>query len=375
MKYDDVEVYSLCLIPTEKCNLNCSYCMVDKSSGRDMTWETAKAQIDEMMHVPHSFSYYDISFMGGEPFLAFGLIKDIVEYVRRDYADKPVQFSTVTNGTLVHGEIQDWIKENENWFQVTLSLDGKASCHNANRSNSFEKIDMDFFRSLKHKVINMVVTPFQISSLVENISFLELQGFQVKTYIEEGVRWNKDSISLLGVELKRLMDYYIQRPKNNPTSLLRNSLYLLVEEEAGRPQGCGRHVYDYAVSAEGKRYDCHRCMPYENSKVGALTIPPIYTENLSKALLLDDRCKDCFVNYLCNSCPASNASRKGKGQLAELHCMMHKMLYKAQAYFYLTLLAQCPDHVALMHLPSQKRMEQLKAAKRIIRELDLSHPF
>ena len=51
-----------------------------------------------------------VTFMGGEPFLAFRLIKQIVAYVDEEYRTRKVSYTVVTNGTLVHGEIQDWIK-------------------------------------------------------------------------------------------------------------------------------------------------------------------------------------------------------------------------------------------------------------------------
>ena len=69
------------LIITHECNLNCSYCYERfKGPGR-MTVETAKeiilreiALVKESSH----FSEIEVDFMGGEPFINFGLIKEIL---------------------------------------------------------------------------------------------------------------------------------------------------------------------------------------------------------------------------------------------------------------------------------------------------------
>lgn len=122
MIVEELETYELTLIPTERCNINCTYCLVDKSAGKSMSFETAKCEIDKMMAVPKQFAKYIVSFMGGEPFLAFDLIRQVVDYVKTYYLEKPIYFTIVTNGTLVNDEVKRWIVDKKKYYTLLSAL-------------------------------------------------------------------------------------------------------------------------------------------------------------------------------------------------------------------------------------------------------------
>ena len=46
----------LCLVVTERCNLNCSYCQSDKSFNRMMSWECAKENVDRYLSITEELS-------------------------------------------------------------------------------------------------------------------------------------------------------------------------------------------------------------------------------------------------------------------------------------------------------------------------------
>lgn len=148
--YLENRMNQLVLQVTQKCNLRCSYCVYSgdyknrNHSQKEMSWETAKEAVDYLYG--HSMSSEDIyiSFYGGEPLLMFRLIKEVVEYVKREYCQRTVHFNLTTNGTLFTPEIvQYFIKNN---IQIMFSLDGPKEVHDKNRifagSNrgSFEKL-------------------------------------------------------------------------------------------------------------------------------------------------------------------------------------------------------------------------------------------
>ena len=91
-----------------------------------------------------------IELHGGEPFINFPLIEKIDAYVMENYGDIPVLFRMITNGTLVHGRIQEWLSSRAERYELMLSIDGKQEQHDINRKQisgkgSFEQIDLDFF--------------------------------------------------------------------------------------------------------------------------------------------------------------------------------------------------------------------------------------
>ena len=128
------EFKTLMLILTENCNLNCVYCYEHNKTIKDMSFETAKNIIDQEFVDIEEYEHGEIELFGGEPFLNFSLIKNIYDYTMEKYGENnDIVFATTTNGTLVHGEIQEWLYKRRNNFIVTLSLDGTPEMQNANR--------------------------------------------------------------------------------------------------------------------------------------------------------------------------------------------------------------------------------------------------
>ena len=175
--------FQLSLIVTEKCNLNCGYCFCDKSMNRSMSLSTARSLIGKAL-AEHSGSIetLNILLIGGEPFLEFPLIRDLVTWVRGTYPEKKIKFKAVTNGTLVHGEIQEWLINNSDVFTAELSLDGAEEDHNNYRSGSFDLIDFAFFRNkLPNPVVNTVISPAH-----QALSLARIHGFEVRRLKAQG---------------------------------------------------------------------------------------------------------------------------------------------------------------------------------------------
>ena len=121
------------LIITESCNLRCKYCYEKNKNGKSMSFETAKRIIDHAYLDMSGYESMVIELHGGEPFINFPLMKKIDDYVIENYNHIPVLFRAITNGTLVHGEIQDWLKDRVDRYELMLSIDGKQDQNDENR--------------------------------------------------------------------------------------------------------------------------------------------------------------------------------------------------------------------------------------------------
>lgn len=150
-----------------------------------MTWECAKHHVDTFLTATET-ERPSITFMGGEPFIAFDLIKGCVAYIATTYPDTEICYTIVTNGTLVHGELQDWIVAHEDKVQVILSLDGLGEEHNLNRCQSLKNIDLDFFRQLRKPIVNTVFTLETSCKMADTTIQLHQLGFYVKGFIADG---------------------------------------------------------------------------------------------------------------------------------------------------------------------------------------------
>lgn len=72
-----------------------------------------------------------IGFYGGEPLLAFSLIRKIVEYAETVFLGKEIKFFITTNATLLTEEISKFLLDHN--FRVTFSIDGPKKVHDQNR--------------------------------------------------------------------------------------------------------------------------------------------------------------------------------------------------------------------------------------------------
>lgn len=351
----------LCLVVTERCNLHCTYCQSNKSFSRTMSWECAKAYIDKYLTVCDTL-HPSFTFMGGEPFIAFTLIKTIVDYVKANYPRKQVTYTIVTNGTLVHRDIQHWILLHEDQVHVTLSLDGLGEEHDINRCDSLKRIDLEFFRQLRNPVVNTVFTPETVDRMAATTIALQDKGFMVKGFVADGEKWVDRDVNIFAQQLALLIDYYMEHPQIPPMSLLAQPIYYLIFAKGIRR--CGTSDYtEVSVSADGRLWACHRCSPFENH--GSWKIPE-HLLSLSEAKHLLEECKDCRMEKICNVCPASNASIMEDKKLAETTCAIRKLLFKANAYFVMNMLASETEYAGIRHLDAQRRIQTFESAKAIL---------
>ena len=96
---------------TEKCNQKpqCIYCYENHQSNKTMSFEVAKNIVDKEFE-NKEFNYIEFDFFGGEPFVAFDLLKKIFEYIKSKNSNKKWICFVTTNGTLIHNEIQTWFQ-------------------------------------------------------------------------------------------------------------------------------------------------------------------------------------------------------------------------------------------------------------------------
>lgn len=122
-------------VVTLRCDHSCRYCQVSRtmdSDGRfEMSTEAAEAAIDRMFDAPGSD--LTVEFQGGEPLLAFGRIKHIVERIaqRNEAQGRRITFTITSTLHRLTEEILSFLKRHH--FHVSTSLDGPADVHDVNR--------------------------------------------------------------------------------------------------------------------------------------------------------------------------------------------------------------------------------------------------
>lgn len=175
---------------TEDCNMRCKYCYLSETykhtrnrTSEFMSEETAIKSLDYFFELIRQISKFNpgkkcaITFYGGEALLNFPVIKKSIEYAKSNCPVTPM-FNITTNGTLLCGEIADYLVKNE--VAISVSLDGSREEHDRNRVDAMKNGTFDTIirniKALKRKYpdyhkINLTCVYDYNSDLEENDDF------------------------------------------------------------------------------------------------------------------------------------------------------------------------------------------------------------
>lgn len=338
-----------------------------------MNFENAARAISELVNEREgSLRDLHLLFTGGEPFLEFLLIKDLFRWAQKAFPRLSLHFKAVTNGTLVHGDIQDWLLDNRRHFSVELSLDGIPGIHNRQRSNSLENIDLHFFRDrLGIRTVSTVLVPDSLSSLADNITALEAEGFYVKCTPADGVDWaTGDTPEKMAIQLRKLAEHYLANPDQQPFSMLTPSTWLLAEN--AEPEKCRPGKNSAALGTDGKLYACHRCSEYYNTGDWPVPFEDLGLKDID---FPDNACHSCVMKNICGLCPATVASIRHDRRQSEARCRLSKVMALAGAWLQLQMLATCPDHAFLQNRSSGQLRSMVSGARQIIDHINPATAF
>lgn len=325
------------LVVTNNCNLHCTYCY-ETHNPSVMSFDTAKKIIDTELNCIDNDDHTEFDFFGGEPFLNFNLIREIFEYIKSSskQLNKQVHCFASTNGTLIHGEIQNWLSENIADFTLGLSFDGNKNMQNINRCNSFDEIDLDFFlKNYPMQPIKMTISKETLPYLFEGVKFLHDYGFEVNCNLAYGIDWSsKDNESILEEQLYKLIDYYIKNPQIKPCLLLERSILPVAMSTDSIERSCGAGVNMRTYDIDGVCYPCQFFMPIS---VGVERAKPLGTIILPEKVdisLLDKKCQTCCANSICDTCYGSNYNERDNiySRSSDM-CNLNKIIIRARSYF------------------------------------------
>lgn len=141
----------LILQVTQKCNYRCSYCHFacddwgyHEHNSSCMSWEIAQRSIDFLALRSRDTPDISIVFYGGEPLLEYELIHKCIEYSKKVFGGKQINFFITTNGELLSLNIAEYFSKNN--VDLTISLDGPQEINDKNRkragdgSGTFNKV-------------------------------------------------------------------------------------------------------------------------------------------------------------------------------------------------------------------------------------------
>lgn len=347
---EELKKKTIILTLSEKCNLNCVYCYEHDKDHDSMDIGVAKEAIRDTFNNAEDYDEIVINFHGGEPFAVFPLLKDICEWVWAQKWNKPYICFATTNGTLVHGEIKDWLIKNKTRCVAGLSIDGTKEMHDINRNNSFDSIDIKFFReNWPTQGIKMTISPQTLPNLAQGIMFIHSLEFEVNSNLAYGIDWSDKMLQKIFAEqLKLLADYYIDNPDIKPSSLFNMRMPMVGElNKQVFPKWCGTGEHMLNISPEGKKYPCQAFMPsvqHENKQ------EMDFREIVKNSNFIDEKCIDCPVLFQCPTCYGMNYYSFGDIALRPKDlCEMTKIRALSNSYLY-GMMLQTPEKYKALNL-------------------------
>ena len=266
-KVQEVEDYPLLtVLPNQKCNLNCSYCYSAQGrSDAELSLGKLKNAINFFMGKKRINKPLSISFMGGgEPLLSWHTVKEGILYAKEkaDSLNIPVDFTIITNGTIMTDEMLKFIQDNP--IKISVSFEIIEEIQNKQRG-AYNKVVHNINQLLSNNIIpqiNATITPANADRMLEMYELLENQFPKITNMMFEPVT----SFALfpeagdLAVFLKKYADNFLKidskaRLKNKSLTSFPYLRTVFPVERACAGEFC--------LTAEGKISGCY-CIATKN---------------------------------------------------------------------------------------------------------------
>lgn len=313
---------ALCLNIAHDCNLACRYCFagMGRFGGKPclMTKDVARKSLDFLITSSGKRRFLDVDFFGGEPLLAFDVVKDAVLYARslENKMGKSFRFTLTTNCILLTDDVISFV--NRHNISLILSIDGRPGVHDAMRvsrdgrpshSRVLERSlaavrsnpDLDYFVRGTYTKHNL--------DFYKDVEYLYQAGFRrisLEPAVGEG-NWAVDSsdLPLLKDSYSKLASFWADRMEEGDGFEFYHFNLGLSNGPCRerRLTGCGAGYEYLAVTPEGDIYVCHQLVGNPAYLLGhvdsGIEKPELQKELAHARVTNKEACRVCWARYLC----------------------------------------------------------------------------
>lgn len=252
---------------TERCNLDCAYCFIEKKTScrTKLSTPVLRKAIAFFLY-SNTAEKKQICFSGGEPFLQEKILRSACDYARRICPDPArLSLNIVTNGTLLSESSISFLKHDK--IDLKISIDGKRQDHDRNRpfleknGSTYDAVLKNVNKLKREKIgvgANLVFTPFSLRNLLGNIRHLQKFGFkQIDFYPALYAQWSRKDFSAFQDAFAKFTAYYIAMPKK-AAPFFQNSLLINIMNKRGlfEQQVCRKIILGW----DGNYYCCDKAL-------------------------------------------------------------------------------------------------------------------
>jgi uncharacterized protein len=329
---------AICLNVAHACNLGCKYCFAScgyfgGKAAQFMKKEVAFAAIDFLLRESRFRKHLDVDFFGGEPLLAFDVVRETLLYAEKKgkQAGKIFRFTITTNCTLLTPDIISFL--NDHNVSVILSIDGRREIHDRMRpyqdgSPSYDIVldaakQMVESRRGKNYVIRGTYTRYNLDFDMD-VRSLYHAGFKELSLEpaigEPGLSWaiKDEDLPVISQSYSRLVSFWESTFKTGEPF---NFFHFNLDLDKGvcierRLTGCGAGYEYLAVTPEGTIYPCHQMVGQDDYILGnvftGIDRPESSRQFHAARVSNKEKCIHCWARYLCGGgCHAAALASTG----------------------------------------------------------------
>ncbi len=339
---ENMQLAALTLMICQECNMKCAYCYGDGGEYNNrgkMSLETALRAIDYLIENSLD-TKLAIAFLGGEPLLNFGLIKEIVKYcsIKESETGRTFSYTITTNGTLMTPEIENFLISNH--IKTQISIDGTKEDHDQMRYFNKKKpsytVVVDKTKSMREK--NLLTARATLSP--KNLDYIKTFDHLVNLgFTAVPIEPAKNLLSETDSEIElteyiKYLEYFKAHIKQGNLDIVNKMTDFTkalekIENAGKRKYGCGAFHRMYAVDIDGKLYPCHRFVGIPEFCVG--NIYEKQEKETEQCQHVNDRykCSVCWLKNLCGGgCAYENYVENGSINIASADFCHHmELLY------------------------------------------------
>ncbi len=318
----------LAIVASAGCNLRCSYCRLE-SRRAVPPWRTVRPGLDTVLLGARRGPAL-VAFSGGEPLLAFPLVRLSVAYLESHRAaTDTISYRLATNGLLLRAEHLPFLERHR--FDVQISLDGDRAVQDARAPGTFDRLvrllgrlarrHPDF---LEEQVsVALTVTPRTLPHLADSVRFILDEGVR-RVHIGAAMGFGSVSpdVGELGRQFERLartMRACHERTGEVPVTDLRRPFDGSVSRATSGSVCDAPTGRKLAIDADGSRAPClmatrtyargapavmraHLDTLRALAEAGGTATPPLFRRR-SRRYSSYGRCADCRWSAACTVCP------------------------------------------------------------------------
>jgi uncharacterized protein len=381
--YPKDKIRTLSLVVTKSCNLRCSYCYEKNYNGeyQVMDLKVAKEVINHYLCAEDGFKAVVIDFFGGEPLLAFNLIKEVIEWTLSREWPKRYHFTIGTNGTLLTDEMKNWIIKKKNCLTLSFSINGNKKAHDLTRDNSYDLLSPHipfFMENWPEQPAKMTICKETIPYVAESIIELEEMGLYITANLAFEDLWGTPEqeeklLKIYNNQLMQLVDYYAERPDLFPVYRILDAFPISLNQSGNIIEQsydecvrfCGSGHEMVLIDLDGQTYPCHRFVPWVTGKPAP--IGPANRQQKWKPV----ECENCKILHVCPTCAGYNWEvNNDTGIRTTYHCRAIKLEALASAKLLLLKLKKSKKYqVQELNSISTEDQKQLKKRIEVLYEL------